>query len=174
MTHYLFFILSFITIVSALMVVFNRNPIHSVMYLIVCFFSITGHYVLLNAQFIGVINIIVYTGAIMVLMLFVIMLLNLNKTNELQKSNLLKITAVIAGGLLGVVIVGLLKDATPVMNANVQAPEQGYIKAIGQKLFNDYLLPFEVASVLLLSAMVGVVLISKKQKNQEVDEQFNG
>ncbi len=174
MAHYLFFILSFITIVSALMVVFNRNPIHSVMYLIVCFFSITGHYVLLNAQFIGIINIIVYTGAIMVLMLFVIMLLNLNKSNEFQKSNLIRFAAVISGGLLGVVLIGLLKDAVPVMNASVQAPEQGYIKAIGQKLFTDYLLPFEIASVLLLSAMVGVVFISKKKQNQETDEQFNG
>ncbi len=173
MAQYLFFILSFITIASALMVVFNRNPIHSVMYLIVCFFSITGHYVLLNAQFIGVINIIVYTGAIMVLMLFVIMLLNLNKSNEFQKSNMVRGAAVVAGCLLGLVLVGLLKDATPVMNASVQAPEQGYIEAIGKKLFNDYLLPFEVASVLLLSAMVGVVLISKKKENQETDEQFN-
>ena len=74
-----FLILSVLTISSALMVVFSKNPIYSVLWLIICFFSITGHYILLDAHFLAVVNLIVYAGAIMVLFLFVIMLLNLNK-----------------------------------------------------------------------------------------------
>src|SRR5437762_9214693 len=97
------------------MVVFSKNPIHSVLYLIITFFAIAGHYVLLNAQFLAAVHVIVYAGAIMVLFLFVIMLLNLNKETEPHKSNALKLAAVIAAGLLLVVLVGALKGTTAIV-----------------------------------------------------------
>src|ERR1043166_7220310 len=105
-TQYLFYLLSFLAIMFALMVVLSKNPIHSVLYLVLTFFAIAGHYVLLNAQFLAAVHIIVYAGAIMVLFLFVIMLLNLNKETEPHKSTLLKIAATICSGLLLVVLVG--------------------------------------------------------------------
>src|ERR1043165_7217575 len=110
-TQYLFYLLSFLAILSALMVVVTKNPVHSVLYLVLTFFSIAGHYVLLNAQFLAAVHIIVYAGAIMVLFLFVIMLLNLNKETEPHKSIWLKNSAAIASGLLLLVLVGSLKNA---------------------------------------------------------------
>ena len=90
-TTYLFYFLSFLAIMFALMVVFSKNPVHSVLYLVLTFFTIAGHYVLLNAQFLAAVHIIVYAGAIMVLFLFVIMLLNLNKETEAHKMMILSI-----------------------------------------------------------------------------------
>src|SRR5713226_5571188 len=104
MTSYIFYFLSCLCIWSALMVVFAKNPVHSVLYLVICFFGIAGHYILLNAQFLAVVHIIVYAGAIMVLFLFVIMLLNLNKETEPHKNNWMKFAAVITGGLLALVL----------------------------------------------------------------------
>jgi NADH-quinone oxidoreductase subunit J len=88
---FLFYLLAGVLVLSALMVVISRSPIASVVYLVVCFLALAGHYILLNAQFLAVVHIIVYTGAIMVLFLFVIMLLNLNRQNEPHKSVLTKI-----------------------------------------------------------------------------------
>jgi len=158
-----FFFLAFLSVLSGLMVVFSKNPVHSVLYLIVCFFSIAGHYVLLQADFLAIVHIIVYTGAIMVLFLFVIMLLNLNKESEPHKSSILKLASVITGCALGLVVLSASKDT--VFAQGVASPAgMGAVKNIGQKLFTDFLLPFEICSVLFLSAMVGVVLISKKEK----------
>mgnify|MGYP000535354008 CR=1 FL=1 len=96
LSQYLFFFLSFVAIFSALLVIFDKNPVHSVLYLIVTFFAIAGHYLILNAQFLAIVNIIVYTGAIMVLFLYVIMMLNLNKEIEPHKKQIPKLIAVIA------------------------------------------------------------------------------
>ncbi|RYF09195.1 MAG: NADH-quinone oxidoreductase subunit J, partial [Flavobacteriales bacterium] len=101
-----FYFVATLSIIFSLMVIFSKNPIHSVLYLILTFFTFTVHYVLLNAQFLAVVNFIVYMGAIMVLFLFVLMLLNLNKENEPNKSALVKILGVIAGGCLLVTLVG--------------------------------------------------------------------
>lgn len=143
------------------MVVVSKNPIHSVLYLILTFFAIAGHFVLLNAQFLAAVHIIVYAGAIMVLFLYVIMMLNLNADAEPHKSKLLKFSATIAGGLLMVVLVGALRSSTNDMlpSTGVQV---GMIKGLGKALFNDFMLPFEISSILFLVAMVGTVMLGKK------------
>ncbi len=160
MTLYLFYFLSFVAIFSALLVVFSKNPVYSVLYLIITFFAIAGHYVLLNAQFLAVVHVIVYAGAIMVLFLYVIMLLNLNEETEPHKSNLVRIAAVVCAGLLMVVLIGTLRVAS-----QAAAPESvsniGYVKNLGKVLFSEFLLPFEISSILLLAAMVGVVMVGK-------------
>src|SRR4028119_1076797 len=107
-TQILFWILSAVAIISALMMVTSKNPIYSVLWLIITFFTISGHYILLNAQFLAVVNIIVYAGAIMVLFLFVIMLMNMNTESEPQKSKWLKLIGAVAGGGLLVVMVAAL------------------------------------------------------------------
>ena len=161
MILYLFYFLSFLSILCALMVVVSKNPIHSVLYLILTFFAIAGHYVLLNAQFLAAVHIIVYAGAIMVLFLYVIMMLNLNADAEPHKSKLLKFSATIAGGLLMVVLVGALRSTTNNMlpSTGVQV---GMIKSLGKVLYNDFMLPFEISSILFLVAMVGTVMLGKK------------
>src|SRR5690242_21540045 len=106
----LFWILSAAVILCAIGVITSKNPINSVLFLIATFFAISGHYILLNAQFLAIVNIIVYAGAIMVLFLFVIMLMNLNRETEPQKNRWLKIAGAIAGGCLMLVLVAALKD----------------------------------------------------------------
>ena len=158
----LFYLVAFLSIFFSLLVIFSKNPVHSVLYLIVTFFTFTIHYVLLNAQFLAIVNFIVYMGAIMVLFLFVLMLLNLNKDTEPMKSNLIKIAGVVAGLCLLVTLVGSLKvvqGSAPVVLKN---PGIGLVKNLGKVLFKEFLLPFEVSSILLFSAMVGAVLLAKK------------
>jgi NADH-quinone oxidoreductase subunit J len=145
-----------------LMVVLSKNPIHSVLYLVLTFFAIAGHYVLMNAQFLAAVHIIVYAGAIMVLFLFVIMLLNLNKETEPQKGVWLKASAAIASGSLLVILVGSLRGAEQIQSSVPYDSSIGLIERLGQTLFNEFLLPFEVASILLLGAMVGAVMLGKK------------
>ncbi|MEI6749816.1 MAG: NADH-quinone oxidoreductase subunit J, partial [Bacteroidota bacterium] len=98
--QFLFYFFSLLAIFAALMVLLSRKPIHSVLYLTLAFFAIAAHFILLNAQFLAIVNIIVYAGAIMVLFLFTVMLLNLNTAAEQRKSKFVKITAVLTGGVL--------------------------------------------------------------------------
>jgi NADH-quinone oxidoreductase subunit J len=162
----LFWILTVLALGSALGVVLSKNPVYSVLCLIVTFFAISGHYILLNAQFLAIVNIIVYAGAIMVLFLFVIMLMNLNAEVEPQKSKILKFAGFIAGLCLFLVIVAALKNAdenTRSQATQLSVGDIGLIKNLGNALFKDYVLPFEISSVLFLSAMVGAVVIGKKE-----------
>jgi len=163
MTLYLFYFLSFLAILCALMVVIAKNPVHSVLYLIIAFFAIAGHYVLLNAQFLAAVHVIVYAGAIMVLFLYVIMMLNLNAEVEPHKSKFLKVSATITGGLLMLVLVGALRKSAGVASPGGQDSQIGMIKNLGQVLYNDFMLPFEVSSILFLVAMVGAVMLGKKE-----------
>jgi len=158
----LFWVLSIIAIGCALGVILSRNPISSVLFLIGTFFAISGHYLLMNAQFLAIVNIIVYAGAIMVLFLFVIMLMNLNADVEPQKGRLIQLAGVIAGGTLFLVILAALKTAT-YAPFDRTATGIGLIQNLGKALFTQYVLPFEISSVLFLSAMIGAVVIGKKE-----------
>lgn len=162
-TQWLFGILSFLAIMFALMVVFSRNPVNSVLYLVLTFFCIAGHYLLLNSQFLAVVHIAVYAGAIMVLFLFVIMLMNLNQDTEPQKTMLSKIVAGVIGGLLLIVLVGALKGTEQLQLQQYGHSEIGLIKNLGKVLFSEYLFPFEIVSILLLAALVGAIMIGKKE-----------
>jgi NADH-quinone oxidoreductase subunit J len=166
LTLYVFYFLSFVGVLCALLVVLSKNPVHSVLYLILTFFCIFGHYVLLNAQFLAIVHLIVYAGAIMVLFLYVIMMLNLNHETEPHKGNLVKFAAAICAGLLLLVIIAGLRgvDALPVQPGQEQSAI-GMVKSLGTVLFDDFLLPFEMTSVLLLTAMVGAVMLGKEDKN---------
>ena len=162
-SHYIFFILSALAIYCALMVLISKKPVHSVLYLTAAFFALAGHYILLGAQFLAVVHIIVYAGAIMVLFLFTVMLLNLNIQGEFQKNNLLRLAATVAAGLLVLTIVGAVKQFDIEVKADPMMNQIGLVKSLGKVLFKDYLLPFELSSVLFLSAMVGAVMLGKKE-----------
>lgn len=162
-TEILFWFLTALAVGSALMVVLSKNPVHSVLWLIAVFFAISGHYILLNAQFLAVVNLIVYAGAIMVLFLFVIMLMNLNSETEPQKNFLMKLAGFISGGALFIIVIAALRDSELKSQvAQVKEGDIGLIQNLGKVLFSDYVLPFEISSVLFLSAMVGAVVIGKK------------
>lgn len=160
----LFWLLTIIAISCALGVILSRNPVNSVLFLIATFFSISGHYILMNAQFLAIVNIIVYAGAIMVLFLFVIMLMNLNADVEPQKSRLVQFAGIISGGILFLVILAALRDTKVNGQLEKTASDIGLIKNLGRTLFKNYVLPFEISSILFLSAMIGAMVIGKKEK----------
>lgn len=157
----LFWILSVAALSCALGVVLSRNPVNSVLFLILTFFSISGHYILMNAQFLAVVNVIVYAGAIMVLFLFVIMLMNLNADVEPQKSKLVQLAGAVSGGALLLVLLAALRTST-LIPLEQTSNEVGLISNLGKVLFTEYVLPFEISSVLFLSAMIGAIIIGKK------------
>ena len=157
-----FYFIAFLSIFFAILVISAKNPVHSILYLVITFFTFTIHYILLNAQFLAVVNFIVYMGAILVLFLYTLMLMNLNKENEPVKSGWIKIAGVIGGGCFLVTIVASLKALGVSQPVVMQDPNLGLVKNLGKVLFNEYLLPFEISSILLLSAMVGAVLLATK------------
>ena len=162
----IFYFLSAITIATAFLTIISKNPIHSAIYLVICFFSVAGHYLLFNAQFLAIVHIIVYSGAIMVLFLFTIMLMNLNKEGEPHKKIATKLAAVVSFGLLCFVMLAVFIKAMPVIDTYKESGQDYQsIKVLGKVLLNEFMVPFEFASVLLLVAMIGAVLLSKKEKS---------
>ena len=160
----LFYILSAITLGTAFLTILSKNPIHSAIYLVLCFFSIAGHYLMFNAQFLAIVHLIVYSGAIMILMLFTIMLMNLNKEDEKNKSVLSRIAAVISFCLVCFVLLAAFVKSQPEMIQYKNSGEDFQsIRVLGKVLLNDYMVPFEFASILLLVSMIGAVLLSKKE-----------
>ncbi|MBM3451712.1 MAG: NADH-quinone oxidoreductase subunit J [Bacteroidetes bacterium] len=161
------YILGGLTIGSALMVVLSNHPIRSVLYLVITFFFISGHFLLMNAQFLAIVNIIVYAGAIMVLFLFTLMLLNLNQSDEPNSKNYLSLSAIIGGGSLLLILIAALRDEFT-FNEAIHENYSGLVENLGNTLFTKYLVPFEISSILFISAMVGAVLLAKRE-NQQID-----
>jgi NADH-quinone oxidoreductase subunit J len=160
----LFYILSAITLGTAFLTILSKNPIHSAIYLVLCFFSIAGHYLMFNAQFLAIVHLIVYSGAIMILMLFTIMLMNLNVADEKNKTALSRIAAVISFCLVAFVLLATFVKSQPVISQyKVSGKDYQSIRVLGDVLLHDYMVPFEFASVLLLVSMIGAVLLSKKE-----------
>lgn len=164
----IFCVLSVITLASAFMTIYSRKPMHSAIYLLICFTSITGHYLILNAQFLAMVNLIVYIGAIMILIVFTIMLMNLNKENEVYKPRITRLGAIVTFCLMCLVLIAIFINSKPIVGEYITTGEDYQsIKVLGKVLLNEYMVPFEFASVLLLVAMIGAVLLSKKEKTKK-------
>jgi len=162
MEQYIFYFVAFLALSSAIYMVFARNPLYSILSLIVTFFSIAGMYVILNAQFLGIIQIIVYTGAVMVLFLYILMMLNLSSKNESRKKNYIKFIGIISSGILLLGLLSAYRGVSGSAKIAVSDNGVGLVKNLGKLLFNEYVLPFELASVLILTAIISAVLIGKK------------
>ena len=155
----LFYLFAAIAVGASLLVIAQRNPIYSVLLLIASFGALSGLYVLLDAPFVAVIQIIVYAGAIMVLFLFVIMLLNLQHVAEPVTRPLQQFLGYTSGAAFGVgLIYYLVKYA--VFEKLPEGPFQSDARLVGVALFEAYVLPFEMVSILLLAAIVGALLMS--------------
>ena len=166
----IFYILAVLAVVSAVMVITRKNPVESVLYLIFTFFVFAAFYITLSAEFLAAVQIIVYAGAIMVLFLFVVMLLDLNSNEEKNKATfkellMSKLHYYVIGGLFIVVMSGILKSLNYTTRANPELAEKalGTTEHIGFLMFTRYVFPFEVTSILLVAAMVGVVVLVKKK-----------
>lgn len=163
---FLFFLLAVVAIAAALGMLLSRNPVSSALWLVLNLFCVAGLYLTLNAQFIGVIQILVYAGAIMVLFLFVIMLLNLAALPKPQEVAWRKVAAfVVAMFVLAqlVYILALGLDAVPSAIMPVEAAVNGSTIVLAEELFTRYVLAFEVIGVLLLVATIGALLLAKRK-----------
>lgn len=163
MVIYLFILFATLAIASALAMVLNRSTVNSALFLVVNLLSIAGIYLLLKAQFLAVIQVLVYAGAIMVLFLFVIMLLNVDEDESvLDQINVRYIISVFLGVIVLsqlLYITGSLADALPPVDEDmVQA---GTVEAIGDELFTTYILPFEITAILLTAAIVGAIMMAQ-------------
>lgn len=165
MTEWVFYFFSALAISGALGTILSRKPMHSVIAVIITFFSLSGIYVLLNAQFLAVVNIIVYAGAIMVLFLFVIMFLNLRQESNELRNTAMVVASTVSGALLVLILVAVFRKAyiEPV-NPALFSNETGMIERLGSLLYTHYMLPFELVSVLFLVAISGAILIGKREK----------
>jgi len=164
MTESLFFVFAAMAIVSALMVILNRNPIYSAVSLVITLFSLAGIFLLLEAYFLAAVQIIVYAGAIMVLFLFVIMLLNPGKEAKfLSPTNpRILIITLLSIAFIGMIFTLVSGTVNYIGEAASSVGDLGTTRNIGLTLFTKYLLPFEIASLLLLVALVGAVLMTKR------------
>lgn len=162
----LFCVLAAVTLATALLTILSKNPIHSAIYLVICFFSVAGHYLLLNAEFLAIVHVIVYSGAIMILFLFTIMLMNLNKEGEQHKPLFSRLGAVFGFSILCLILIAVFvrSQSSTVIQYTSTGEDFQSIKVLGKVLLNEYMVPFEYASILLLVAMIGTVLLSKKEK----------
>lgn len=163
-----FILLAVVTTITAILVIVQRNPVASAIYLIITFFCLAGIYLLLNAQFIAIIQVLVYAGAIMVLFLFVIMLLNLEKEKKIiTRHRLQKVLGVFLGVIL-LAQIGMIFNSVLLEGGKGNFPPEkiaaiGNTEVVARLLFTDFLLPFEITSVLLLVAIIGAIVLAKKQ-----------
>jgi NADH-quinone oxidoreductase subunit J len=166
-----FYLFGVIAIVSAIAFVTRKSPVSAAMWLVVTMFALAAEYVLLDAQFIGVMQVLVYAGAIMVVFLFVVMLLNLGKPSEI--ADVRGKFPVFVGALVGLILISELaavsgtriaaKFAVPADYATDQMTKYGAVGTIAKPLFNEYLLAFELTSLVLLVAIAGAVVLGKRR-----------
>ena len=164
--YIVFFVLAFLSVFTALMVIIKKNPIASVMFLVFNFFILACIYLTLGAQFVAVIQVLVYAGAIMVLFVFVIMLLNLDDKIEYESINKKETFRIFLLGMAIILVLYLLSFQDILSNVEINKnvnSDLGTVEAISSQLFTRYLLPFEVTSILLLSAIIGAVVLAKKR-----------
>ncbi|KAB0667577.1 NADH-quinone oxidoreductase subunit J [Oryzomonas japonica] len=161
-----FLIITLVAIVSALLVVTCKNPINSALALVMTFFCLATYYVMLDAPFMAAVQVMVYAGAIMVLIVFTIMLLNIRVDATKRHSH-----KVVLGSIIG--FFTLVNTAFIIMRSRVAMPngpltgemirQQGHTELIGREMFTTFLLPFEITSILLLVAIIGAVILAKKK-----------
>jgi NADH-quinone oxidoreductase subunit J len=164
MIHKLIFLyFAVVILVSAVLMITRRNPVHSVMFMLLLFFHIAGVFVLLNAEFLAAVQLIVYAGAILILYLFVVMLLNNSTERQAARANRFW-PWMVAFGVLIAGEIGLLVSRGSFPAEAGQTLRQGGagVAELGQMLYQNYLIPFEIASVILLVGLVGAVMLAKK------------
>lgn len=163
MITYSFIFLAVLAIASALGMVINKNTVNSALFLVVNLVSLSGLFLLLQAQFLAVIQVLVYAGAIMVLFLFVIMLLNIDEEKNLFTRFRIKyfVAFLLGVGVFSQIIysVGSFSDALPVVSEDMA--QVGTVEAVGDVLFTEYLLPFEFTAILLTAAVVGALIVAQ-------------
>lgn len=172
MITYSFIFLAVLAVASALAMVISKNTVNSALFLVLNMVSLAGMYLLLQAQFLAIIQILVYAGAIMVLFLFVIMLLNVDEEQSLfNKFRIKYFVAFLLGvGVFSQILysIGSFSDTLPVVSEKMA--EMGTVEAVGDVLYTDYLLPFELTAILLTAAVVGALIVAQLKIKPATEE----
>lgn len=156
-----------VILLSAIMMITRKNPVHSVMYMLLLFFHIAGVFVLLNAEFLAAVQLIVYAGAILILYLFVVMLLSVDRESQAARANKYWPWLIAFGVLvIGEIALLVMRGSFPAEAGRTMSSLDTSVKALGKELYTNYLVPFEVASVILLVGLVGAVMLAKKRSNE--------
>lgn len=164
-----FYVFATVLVASAMMVVTARNPVHSVLFLILAFFNAAGLFVLLGAEFVGMILVIVYVGAVMVLFLFVVMMLDIS-FHDLRKGAMQYVPiGMVTGGILLLELVSIFTawKFSPEMGDNLAAPAPEGVtntEALGRLIYTDYVFAFQVAGLVLLVAMIGAIVLTHRNR----------
>ena len=167
MTNQLIFLyFAAVILVSAVLTITRRNPVHSVVFMLLLFFHIAGVFVLLNAEFLAAVQLIVYAGAILILYLFVVMLLNVDRESSAARANRFWPWMVAFGALIAGEVIVLIARGTFPVEAEQPMRLTG-VKELGVLLYQRYMVPFEIASVILLVGLVGAVMLAKKQTTED-------
>lgn len=163
MITYLFIFLAILAIASALALVLSKNTVNSALFMVLNFIAIAGVYLLLKAQFLAIIQILVYAGAIMVLFLFVIMLLNVDDEKSLFDKFRVKyfVSFLLGVGVLSQILYSIGSFSGNLPTISPEMAEVGTVEAVGEVLFTKYLLPFEMTAILLTAAVVGALLVAQ-------------
>ena len=163
-TTFFFYFLSAIAVIGAIVTITRRNPVHSALALIFTLLALAGLYLMLYAPFVAAVQIVLYAGGIMVLFLFVIMLVNIERAELEERFNKQWLVGTLAALALGGLLVYVLRHGQGIFPANFTNPvEAENTQQIGSLLYKNYLMPFEIASLLLLVAIVGAVVMAKKR-----------
>lgn len=163
MEAYAFYPIALLTVVAALVVISRKNPVHSVLALVFCFIGVAAIYIVLEAEFLAAVQILVYAGGILVLYLFVVMLVSVRE-GESRKTARHRLPALVLGTLLFVELAIVFVRASPAAGPTGQLlAAEGNTRALGKVLLVHYLVPFEIASLLLLVAMIGAIVLAKKR-----------
>ena len=168
-----FYAFAAVTVIGSLLVVLQKNPVYSVLSLIAAFFGLAGLYVLLEAPFVAVVQIIIYAGAIMVLFLFVVMLLNVpredaaewDRSHPLYRPMAVRVGAVLALALALELGWALSRTAGLSVGVGDERPAVSSVAELGKVLFTDYMFAFEVTSILIIASMVGAVVLARKRED---------
>lgn len=172
----LFYLFSFILLSSSLMVVATRNMVYSVMFLILCFVSAAGLFILVGAEFLAMLLVVVYVGAIAVLFLFVVMMLNVDIVKAKEKANKYLPILIMTGIVLFVEIVLISKFSTLKVYDTTSLyaidPTITNINAIGNVLYTDFIIPFQLAGAILFVAMIGAIALTLKEENKFIKRQI--
>ena len=165
MNKIIFIYFALVIVVSAILTITRRNPMHSIMFMLLLFFHIAGVFVLLHAEFLAAVQLIVYAGAILILYLFVVMLLNVDKESSAARANRFWPWMIAFGLLLaGEIMLLISRGAFPAETGQSMSLAGTGVKELGIVLYQKYLIPFEIASVILLVGLVGAVMLAKKKR----------
>ncbi len=155
-----------VILITAVLTISRRNPVHSVMFMLLLFFHIAGVFVMLNAEFLAAVQLIVYAGAIMILYLFVVMLLNVDRESSSPRANRFWVWMVAFGIMIAGEILLLVSRGSFLSDTGKPMVQAVGVRQLGELLYQKYLVPFEVASIILLVGLVGAVMLAKKREKE--------